>query len=156
MPVINDRLILVSSTDSRLPENGTIRDCAEEPFILIPNERAPTFRRHAIALCAKFGSYPRTIQDTNEVTTFLTLVRAKLGVTLIPQSFRTYYIEGVRMHELKDPAASCAVSAAWRRNDTNPVLKRFIDLLRQELTTAPTRANRSTSIHASRREIPRN
>lgn len=133
MPVIHDRLILVTSTDSRLPEKATLRDCVEEPFVLISNERAPTFRRHAIALCAKFGFHPRSIQDTNEVTTSLALVRANLGVTLIPQSFGTAHITGVRVHELNDPAASWAVSAAWRRDDTNPVLKRFIELLRQEM-----------------------
>jgi DNA-binding transcriptional LysR family regulator len=133
MPVINDRLILVSSTDSRLPENATLRDCAEEPFILISNERAPTFRRHAIALCAKYGFHPRVVQDTNEVTTSLALVRANLGVTLIPQSFGTSHIAGVRPHELDDPAASWAVSAAWRKDDTNPVLKRFLELLKQEV-----------------------
>jgi DNA-binding transcriptional LysR family regulator len=133
MPVINDRLILVTSTDSRMPENATLKDCAEEPFILISNERAPTFRRHAISLCAKSGFHPRIIQDTSEVTTSLALVRANLGVTLIPQSFGTTHFEGVRVHELKDPAASWAVSAAWRKEDTNPVLTRFIALLRQEL-----------------------
>jgi DNA-binding transcriptional LysR family regulator len=133
MPVIKDRLALVSSTDSRLPEKATLKDCVEEPFILISNERSQTFRRHVIALCAKYGFYPRTIQDTNEVTTSLALVRANLGVALIPQSFGTAHIPGVRLHELEDPAASWAVSAAWRRDDTNPVLRRFIDLLREEL-----------------------
>jgi DNA-binding transcriptional LysR family regulator len=133
MPVINDRLILVTSTDSRMPENATLKDCAEEPFILISNERAPTFRRHAISLCAKSGFHPRIIQDTSEVTTSLALVRANLGVTLIPQSFGTTHFEGVCVHELKDPAASWAVSAAWRKEDTSPVLTRFVALLRQEL-----------------------
>ncbi len=133
-PVIRDRLALVSSRDSRLPENATLKDCAQEPFILISNERAPTFRRHAIALCAKFGFHPSIIQDTSEVTTSLALVRAGLGVTLIPQSFGTSHITGVRLHELDDPAASWAVSAAWRRDDTNPVLKRFLELLRQEIS----------------------
>jgi DNA-binding transcriptional LysR family regulator len=133
MPVINDRLALVSSSDSRIPQNATVGDCAEEPFILISNERAPTFRRHAIALCAKFGFHPRIIQDTNEVTTSLALVRAGLGVTLIPQSFGTAHISGVRLHEVNDPAASWAVSAAWRKNDSNPLLRRFLELLGQEI-----------------------
>jgi DNA-binding transcriptional LysR family regulator len=133
MPVIDDRLALVSSSDSRIPENATVKDCAEEPFILISSERAPTFRRHAIALCAKFGFHPRSIQDTSEVTTSLALVRAGLGVTLIPQSFGTAHISGLRLHELDDPAASWAVSAAWRKNDSNPLLKRFLELLGQEI-----------------------
>lgn len=132
-PVIRDRLALVFSSDSHLPGNATLRDCAKEPFILISNERAPTFRRHVISLCAKFGFHPRIVQDTSEVTTSLALARAGLGVTLIPQSFGTAHIEGVRVRELNDPAASWAVSAAWRKNDTNPVLRRFLELLRQEI-----------------------
>jgi DNA-binding transcriptional LysR family regulator len=132
-PVIRDRLALVSSTDSRLPTKATLDDCAGEPFILISNERAPTFRRHAIALCAKFGFHPRAIQDTSEVTTSLALVRAGLGVTLIPQSFGIPHIRGLRLHEVQDPAASWEVSAAWRRSDANPVLMRFLELLGKEV-----------------------
>ena len=135
MPVINDRLILVTSKNSGLPRQATLRDCTMQPFILISNERAPTFRRHALALCAKYGFHPRVIQDTSEVTTSLALARADLGVTLIPQSFGTAHITGVRVHELDDPEASWAVSAAWRRGDTNPVLKRFIELLREEIAS---------------------
>jgi DNA-binding transcriptional LysR family regulator len=135
MPVINDRLILVTSKNSGLPLQATLRDCMKQAFILISNERAPTFRRHALALCAKHGFHPRLIQDTNEVTTSLALARANLGVTLIPQSFGTAHITGVRVHELDDPEASWAVSAAWRRGDSNPVLKRFIELLREEIAS---------------------
>jgi DNA-binding transcriptional LysR family regulator len=133
IPVIHDRLILVTSKNSGLPRKATLRDCTKQPFILISNERAPTFRRHALALCAKYGFHPRVIQDTSEVTTSLALARAELGVTLIPQSFGTAHITGVQVHELDDPEASWAVSAAWRRGDTNPVLKRFIELLREEI-----------------------
>jgi DNA-binding transcriptional LysR family regulator len=133
MPVINDRLILVTSKTSGLSQKATLDDCIEQPFILISNERAPTFRRHALALCAKHGFHPRLIQDTSEITTSLALVRANLGVTLIPKSFGTAHITGVRIHDLDDPEASWAVSAAWRRGDTNPVLKRFIELLREEI-----------------------
>jgi DNA-binding transcriptional LysR family regulator len=135
MPVINDRLMLVTSKTSGLPQKVTLGDCSKQPFILISNERAPTFRRHALALCAKHGFYPRLIQDTSEITTSLALVRANLGVTLIPKSFGTAHITGVRTHDLDDPEASWAVSAAWRKRDTNPVLQRFIELLREEVVS---------------------
>lgn len=132
-PVITDRLALVTSEESGVPQNASLADCAEEPFILISNERTPTFRRHALALCARYGFHPRIIQDASEVTTCLALVRAGLGVTLIPQSFGTAHISGVRLHELGDPAALWAVSAAWRRNDRNALLTRFLALLREEV-----------------------
>ena len=40
MPVINDRLILVTSRTRGLPRQATLRDCTKQPFILISNERA--------------------------------------------------------------------------------------------------------------------
>lgn len=134
MPVAHDRLMLVSSTDSALRAEVTLSDCRAEPFILISEQRAPAFRSHSIALCAKYGFHPHIVQDTSEVTTSLALVRANLGVTLIPQSFGTSHIPGVRLHELKDPEAAWEVSAAWRKEDSNPVLKRFINLLEEEIS----------------------
>lgn len=133
LPVITDNLVLISSADSHLPARASLAQCANEPFILISNERAPTFHRHVVSLCGKYGFHPRIIQETNEVTTSLALVRANLGVTLIPQSFWTTPLAGVRMHDLRDPEAEWSVGAAWRRGDSNPVLARFLALLNEEI-----------------------
>jgi hypothetical protein len=49
---------------------------------------------------------------------------------LIPQSFGTRFA-GVRCHLLKDRDARWSVGAAWRKGDVNPILHRFLTLLRQ-------------------------
>lgn len=63
----------------------------------------------------------------------LALVRAGLGLAMIPQSFGTSRFAGVRFHILKDREAQWSVGAAWRKGDTNPLLHRFLALLKSEV-----------------------
>jgi DNA-binding transcriptional LysR family regulator len=133
-PVIEDRVMLVSGLSPEFPPGLTLADCRDQPFILISRERASTFHSHVLALCAKNGFHPRIVQEVPEVTTALALVRAGLGLAMIPQSFGTSRFAGVRFHILKDEAARWTVGAAWRKGDTNPLLHRFLDLLKPEMT----------------------
>ncbi|WP_038166434.1 LysR family transcriptional regulator [Verrucomicrobium sp. BvORR106] len=132
MPVIKDRLSLVSSSNSPLRENATLADCRNERFVAISEKRAPGFHHHMLLLCAKHGFHPRIIQEVSEITTALALVRAGLGLAVVPQSTATSEFAGIRFHPLRDKEAAWTVGAAWRKGDSNPVLKRFLDLLRRE------------------------
>ncbi|HEY5894796.1 MAG TPA: LysR family transcriptional regulator [Chthoniobacterales bacterium] len=133
MPVIQDRAMLVSSSKSPLSESAPLADCKNEPFILISRERSPGFYAHVLKLCAKYGFHPRVVQEASEITTALALVRAGLGLAMIPESFGTTHFSGVRFHRLPDKEAIWKVGAAWRKDDQNPLLKRFLNLLRAEL-----------------------
>ncbi|MEA3211094.1 MAG: hypothetical protein QOE70_4151 [Chthoniobacter sp.] len=133
LPVIEDRLMLVSSLSADRPADLPLRDCRDQPFILISPDRSPTFHEHAIRLCAKHGFHPRIVQEVPEVTTALALVQAGLGLTMIPQSFGTTQFAGVRFHKLKDTEARWKVGGAWRKGDTNPLLYRFLALLKSEV-----------------------
>jgi len=131
-PVIEDRLMLVSGQSAGLPVNLELEACRDQSFVLVSQERSPTMHQHVLSLCAKHRFHPRIVQEVPEVTTALALVRAGLGVTLIPQSFGTSRFAGVRFHILKDREARWSVEAAWRKGDSNPVLHRFLELLKRE------------------------
>ena len=133
MPVSNDRIALVSRSGAGLPAKISLADCKNEPFVLISRERSPTFYKHVLSLCAKHHFHPRIVQEVPEATTALALVRAGLGLTLIGQSFGTSHFAGVRFHHLEDREARWEVGAAWRPGDSNPVLHRFLALLRKEV-----------------------
>jgi DNA-binding transcriptional LysR family regulator len=133
LPVIRDRLALVSSASSALAEHATLKDCRNEPFVALSEKRAPGYYNHMLRLCALHGYHPRVVQQVPEVTTALALVRAGLGVAVVPESFRTGNFDGIRMHPLKEKEAGWSVAAAWRKGDTNPALGRFLGLLRQEV-----------------------
>jgi DNA-binding transcriptional LysR family regulator len=128
-PVIEDRVMLVSSLSDKVPADLALEACRDRPFVLISRERAPTFHGHVLALFARHGFQPRIVQEVPEVTTALALVRAGLGFTMIPQSFGTTRFAGVRFHILKDPEARWKVGAAWRKGDANPLIQRFLALL---------------------------
>lgn len=139
MPVIQDRAMLVSAATSYLSESAPLTDCKNEPFILISRERSPGFYAHVLRLCAKYGFHPRVVQEASEITTALALVRAGLGLAMIPESFGTTHFSGVRFHRLPDKEAVWKVGAAWRKDDQNPLLHRFLDLLRANLNVGANR-----------------
>jgi DNA-binding transcriptional LysR family regulator len=130
--VVEDRLMLVSSAESSLPEKLPLKQCRDEPFVLISDQRSPGFHNHVLMLCAKHGFHPRIIQQVTDFRTALALVRAGMGLSVIPQSFSSPPFAGIRYHTLRDADARWSVGAAWRKGDTNPLLHRFLSLLKEE------------------------
>lgn len=135
--VIEDRLMLVSNAAERRPASWGMRDCRDMPFVLISRDRSPNLHRHVMNLCEKNGFHPRVVQEVPEVTTALALVRAGLGLSIIPQSFTTTRFAGVKFHPLPGREARYAVSAAWRKGDENPLIQRFLKLLDSETGVNP-------------------
>ncbi len=129
LPVIEDRLALITSLPAKRPKKLTLRDCRNEPFISISRDRSPGFFGHFLNLCAAHGFHPRVVQEVYEFSTAIALVRAGMGVTIIPQSLWTSRIPGVELHPIEDRRAIWKVGAVWRRIDTSPVLENFIRLL---------------------------
>ena len=130
LPVIEDRLMLAAGYSMNLPARLSLAECRALPFVLISSERSPSMRQHVLRLCAKHGFHPRIVQEVPEVTTVLALVRVGLGVSLFSQSFGIARMAGVRFYALDDVEASWSVGAAWRRDDRNPILLRFLEMIR--------------------------
>lgn len=137
MPVVRDRLALVSSSRSPLPKDLKLEDCSGQPFVAISEKRSPGFRSHMLRLCGKHGYQPRIVQQVPEFSTVIALVRAGLGVGIIPESAWGAGFEGVRLHRIRDKDAAWSVSAAWREGEGNPALGHFLALLREDLKKRP-------------------
>jgi DNA-binding transcriptional LysR family regulator len=104
--VVEDALVLVSS--SALSKSGkpiSLNDYRQEPFVLISSQRSPTFRHHAINLCAKHGFVPKIVQEANDVPTLMALARAGIGLTFLPASACKTRLVGVKVHPIPDPEA---------------------------------------------------
>lgn len=133
VPLMQDRMTLVTSAAARFPVRLDLDALRDEPFVLISRQRSPTFHGHALELCAQHGFRPRVVQEVPEATTVLALVRAGLGVSMIPESFAINRFAGVRTHRLGDKTAAWTVGAAWRKHDPNPLVSRFLELVKSEL-----------------------
>jgi DNA-binding transcriptional LysR family regulator len=67
----------------------------------------------------------------NELFTVLNLVRAGLGVSLVPNSARLMRVPQVRLAETRVEEAKWSVGIAWKKEETvAPLVARFVELAR--------------------------
>lgn len=133
LPVSQDEVVLVSNLAAPVT---SLEECRELPFVLISAQRSPTLYEHSLKLCALCGFHPRVVQQVPEVTTALALVRAGMGVSLLSGSFVRSHDASVHVCSLRNLPAHWQVGAAWQSGDHNPVLRRFLQLLRASVSGA--------------------
>jgi DNA-binding transcriptional LysR family regulator len=103
--------------------------------VLLSKQRSPGLYDLTMKMCARHGFHPNIIQEVSEFTTALALARAGMGLSVIPDLAWSRRFGGVRIQRIPERAAGWSVGAVWRRRDTNPALRRFLELLRTEIET---------------------
>jgi DNA-binding transcriptional LysR family regulator len=127
-PVLNDRLVAALGPHGHWSTRAGLRSVASDPFIIISRSRSASFYDHVLSVCAAAGFAPRIVQEANELFTVVSLVRAGLGVALVPRSAALMRLPGVRYRELGLPQAAWNIALAWHRDSHRvPLVKRFLD-----------------------------
>ncbi|GAT31617.1 DNA-binding transcriptional regulator, LysR family [Terrimicrobium sacchariphilum] len=130
--LLTDRLILAVGESMVFPRDFDLSHLRDQPFVFISREKSPTLHRHILDLCSRYGFHPRIVQEVPEITTVLGLVRAGLGVSMIPASFAQNHYNGVRFRTISDSRAVWPVVAVWKKHDRSPLIARFLELLKIE------------------------
>ncbi len=81
-------------------------DLADEPFVFFPREAHPVLHDRVIAVLHGSGVTPRIVQESNEWLTVVALVEAGMGVTIVPESFRSIRAPHLRYRPLRSRAGS--------------------------------------------------
>lgn len=126
MPVTNPNVIsvalfaehLVLATPSDVPYRirAGIKPFRDSGFIFVSRSVARTFHDRVLSLCLRADFTPRVVQEANEILTILHLVRARMGVSLVPRSAKRLNVPGVRFHELGWKEPLWRIGIAWSRN----------------------------------------
>lgn len=103
---------------------------ANEDMINFYWSHEPSFGTFVMTTCRQAGFEPRIVQRTGELQTALGLVCAGIGVALLPASVEHTSREGVKYIPLKKPSPTISMVAAYRKDDSSPILKRFLDVVR--------------------------
>ncbi len=69
-------------------------------------------------------------QEANTESATLSLVSAEIGSSLITEAALKRRPENVILMPVKDLDCELKLTAVWRKNDHNPVLKRFIGIFK--------------------------
>jgi DNA-binding transcriptional LysR family regulator len=102
---------------------------AREPFVCFPRSRSPTFFDFLMRLCHDAGFTPRIAQEA-PLLDILSLVAAGFGVAMLPGSVRAAGRPGVVFRPIQG-APETELRVAWRPNDPSPVLRDFLQVVRE-------------------------
>jgi len=131
-PILHERLVAALGPTSPWRPRDGLASLAREPFLTIGRGTSASFYDQVLTVCRAAGFTPTIVQEANELFTILMLVRAGMGVALVPSSVAERKTPGLRLRDLKQPEAAWNIGLAWNTDRTSePLLRAFIDLTLQ-------------------------
>lgn len=113
-------------------ESISIKDLAEEPFVMGRWDTWKTHSRPIRSFCIAHGFSPRVIQEADHSDGIIGLVAAEVGVTLHVDSAWIRTINGITVRTINEQPPRFKTSAIWHRdrNKDASALESFIESVR--------------------------
>ena len=128
--ILSDRLaLLIPRGFSHRITNFDVEAIRKLPFLLLRRARAPGLFDHIARFCTLHDFEPNVIQYANESLTILSLVGAEVGISLMHESALRNPGESVVHLPIDDPRAGWDVGIAWRNDEPDPVIGKFVELV---------------------------
>jgi len=124
--VLTERLTIAAS--SNFHGALTLANISHQPFIMIAREVSTTFYDHCIRLCGSAGFSPRVVQEAKDMFTLLNLVRAGIGVALVPRSAGQMRVRGIKFGLIHSRQAEWDIGVAWNRLHESALVRNFVDI----------------------------
>jgi DNA-binding transcriptional LysR family regulator len=130
VPLFAEHLVLATPADVPYRPTGRIDGLRHFGFVFVSPSVSETFYDRVLSLCVRAGFTPRVVQEANEILTILHLVRAGVGVSLVPRSAMRLRVPGVRFHELGWKEPLWRIGIAWnRRSEKLPLIARLVKVV---------------------------
>jgi DNA-binding transcriptional LysR family regulator len=131
LPLFDEHLVVVTSKSLSYHSRQGLAALRDQPFVFFTRATSATLHDHVLGLCRRSGFSPLIVQEASELFTILNLVRAGLGVSLVPSAAKRMGVPGVRFHELGVPEARWRIGIAWHRfSDKAELISRFVATMR--------------------------
>jgi len=136
IPLFSEYLVLATPARATYRHQKGINAFRNSGFIFVSPSVSKTFHDRVLSLCLRAGFSPRVVQEANEVLTILHLVRASVGVSLVPKSALRLKVPGVRFHELGWKEPLWRIGIAWNRDSEKlPLISRFVKVVQAVVGT---------------------
>ncbi|MBD8496552.1 LysR family transcriptional regulator [Pseudomonas syringae] len=103
-------------------------DLVHHPFVMYSPKEGRYFYDCIVGLFAAAGVSPRYLYYLKQTHSILGLVRAGLGIAIVPASGRELYMGHLQFRPLADASPTADMYMVYRDDNDNPALPRFIDL----------------------------
>ncbi|WP_309491443.1 LysR substrate-binding domain-containing protein [Trinickia mobilis] len=102
----------------------------DEPLVVFPSTSRPSFADEVLRFCEQAGFTPYIIKETEDLMACLTLVSAGIGLALVPVSAMSIHLPQVSFVKIVKPKPTSSLYCVYRRDEHNPSLSRFLNLIR--------------------------
>lgn len=106
-------------------ETIALQQLNDQPFIMHAPVQGKYFYDRIMALFASHDVQVNIAQYIDQSPTILSLVRAGLGVSILPASAQRFHYDNVEFRHLADGVAHAEMSMAWRTDQDNPAVTAF-------------------------------
>ncbi|MBN9062027.1 MAG: hypothetical protein BGP06_14590 [Rhizobiales bacterium 65-9] len=133
MIIVKEPLVAVLPTNHRLAARSTLDlvELADDPWVMFPRDQNDKgVYDRIISLCHRAGFSPKITQEASNTLSRLGLVAAGFGVHLVHSTWDTMPFPGV-VYVPVTPSDTVIVSCYWRKTDRNPLLRSFVDIVKQ-------------------------
>jgi len=114
-PVLHERMVAALGAGSEWSARAGLASLAGRPFVACSRAVSASYRDHVHALCRVAGFEPRVEAEVNDLFSVLQLVRAGVGVALVPGAAAFMRVPGVRFEKIRVPEATWDIGLARRR-----------------------------------------
>lgn len=145
--ILVEPLIVALPQTHRLASEGEVvlAELASEALIQFPRSINPSLYDEIVGLCRSSGFSPRIVREATPKQTIIGLVSVGLGVSLLPACLQNLRRTGVVYLPIRGRTLSIETSIIYRREQPSPVLKAFLDVVRETAPAASTPIARPAS-----------
>jgi DNA-binding transcriptional LysR family regulator len=115
----------------------SLRDLANETFILSPASTHSQPAGAPLALLAERGFRPREVIEAGELQVALGLVAAGYGICIVPAAVQRMRASDVCYRQLEEPGWTSPILMTWLRSGQPPLVSSINELLGKILTAMP-------------------
>jgi DNA-binding transcriptional LysR family regulator len=129
--ILRERLVAAVGKASPWRDREGLRSLAAEPFVMCSRSVSASYYDHVVALCRAAEFVPRIVAEISDLFSLLQLVRAGVGVALVPSAAAAMRVPGVRMKEVDLAAAAWDIDLARKKRDHGPLVDAFVRVARE-------------------------
>ena len=122
-------LVLPESYPMLTREYKGMHQFSEDRFILFSQEYSPYYYETIMGICSDAGFKPKISHKSVHALTIFKLVENKMGIAIVPTALQGGFQMRIKFIELRNIRQRATLSAIWKKENANPVLKNCLDLL---------------------------
>ncbi|WP_353172367.1 LysR family transcriptional regulator [Paracandidimonas soli] len=128
-PLTREPMVLAMPDDSALARHSCVPLSAlhRQAFIQYHPKGGRYFHNRIVGLFNIVGIQPSIVQMASQTHTLLFMIRAGIGIGIVPSSAQELHLPGVAFRPLAPPNIFAEFHLGWHENHANPALSAFLD-----------------------------